>query len=178
MELAAVDADKSIYAALDYVSALDNFSSLTLDSISSLISPKGGSSESSHQRITLSKQTQAHLQSALLYTTAAGERRVRVCNLSLPVVSLAGNVYRYGDYEGVVAAFAKIGKCHLSSICRLEVTALIAIMQIVKRPLRDIRDSLTAQCAELLLHYRRYCAASSMASQVSSTVQRIIFQLT
>ncbi|CCA67291.1 related to Protein transport protein Sec24C [Serendipita indica DSM 11827] len=149
IDLAAVDADKSLYASLNYVSALDNFSSLTLDSISSLVSSKGGPSSSHHRRITLGKQTQAYLQSALLYTTAAGERRVRVCNLSLPVVSLAGNVYRYGDYEGVVAAFAKT-----------------AIMQMIKRPLRDIRDSLTAQCAELLLHYRRYCAASSIASQL------------
>ncbi|KIM22278.1 hypothetical protein M408DRAFT_332978 [Serendipita vermifera MAFF 305830] len=143
-----VDADKSVYASLDYTSALDNFSSLTLDTISSLINQKGTSTQH-HQKQSIDTAKQAYFQSALLYTTAAGERRVRVCNLSLPVVALAGNVYRYGDYEGVVAALAKI-----------------AMAQMSLKPLRDIRDSLTAQCAELLLHYRRYCAAASAASQL------------
>ncbi|KAG8873918.1 COPII coat Sec23p-Sfb3p heterodimer component [Serendipita sp. 405] len=148
-ELGTIDADKSIYISLDYTSALDNLSHLTLDTISSLINQGGSRSPAHSQKLSLSEQKQAFFQTALLYTTTSGERRVRVCNLNLPVVSLAGNVFRYGDYEGVVAAMAKI-----------------AMVQMLKRSLREIRESLTAQCAELLLHYRQHCAASSMASQL------------
>lgn len=109
VDFGTVDADKSIYASLDYTSALDNFSSLTLDTISSLIGQKGSPSQS-HPKQPVGTAKQAYFQSALLYTTTSGERRVRVCNLSLPVVTMAGNVYRYGDYEGVVAALAKVGE--------------------------------------------------------------------
>jgi protein transport protein SEC24 len=108
VDFGALDADKSIYASLNYTSALDDFSSLTIDTLASLISQKGTTLHSHKQ--SLNTQKQAYFQSAVLYTTTSGERRVRVCNLRLPVISLAGNVYRYGDYEGVVGALAKTGR--------------------------------------------------------------------
>jgi hypothetical protein len=45
---------------------------------------------------------------------------VRVCNLRLPVISLAGNVYRYGDYEGVVGALAKTGEIFFPRFIHLD----------------------------------------------------------
>ncbi|PVF94239.1 hypothetical protein CPB86DRAFT_766087 [Serendipita vermifera] len=149
VDLATIDADKSIYVSLDYTSALDDFSSLTLDTITSFISQKEKSIHSPPAKQSLGTLKQAYFQSALLYTTTSGERRVRVCNLSVPVVSLAGNVFRYGDYEGVIGALTKT-----------------ALLQMSKKPLREIRDILTAQSAELLLHYRRYCAAAAAASEL------------
>ena len=47
----------------------------------------------------------AFIQVALLYTSAAGERRVRVCNLGVQVAGMAGNIYRFADMDAVV--------CHL-----------------------------------------------------------------
>jgi protein transport protein SEC24 len=113
VDFAVIDADKSVYVSLDYTSALDDFGSLTLDTITSFIGQKDKSLHSPPAKQSLSTQKQAYFQSALLYTTVAGERRVRVCNLSVPVVSLAGNVFRYGDYEGVIGALAKTGKSQL-----------------------------------------------------------------
>lgn len=70
---------------------------------------------------TGSPRDYAHIQSALLYTSVEGERRVRVCNLSLPVVELAGSVFQYSDQDALVAYMAKDGEsCFLSraSSCR------------------------------------------------------------
>ena len=58
----------------------------------------------------LDEKEMAYVQVATLYTTASGERRVRVCNLALGVTSLIGNVFRFADLDAVVTIFAKEGK--------------------------------------------------------------------
>ena len=52
----------------------------------------------------------AFIQVALLYTSAQGERRVRVCNLGVQVASMAGNVYRFADMDAVVCHLIREGK--------------------------------------------------------------------
>ena len=59
---------------------------------------------------TLDDRSYAFVQSAVLYTTVAGERRVRVCNVALQVASLAGNVFRYADMDAVVSVMIREGK--------------------------------------------------------------------
>ena len=63
---------------------------------------------------TLDERQYAFLQSAVLYTSADGQRRVRTCNLALQVVTLAGNVFRFADMDGVVSHMLREGSCSVS----------------------------------------------------------------
>ncbi len=58
---------------------------------------------------TLDDRAYAFVQSAILYTTATGERRVRVHNVALRVVTLAGNVFQYADMDATVAHLLREG---------------------------------------------------------------------
>lgn len=58
----------------------------------------------------LDEKDLAYIQAAMLYTTSAGERRVRVLNLSVHVTSLIGNVFRFADLDAIVTIFAKEGE--------------------------------------------------------------------
>lgn len=98
---------------------------------------------------TLNDSTFAFLQSAVLHTTAAGQRRVRVCNVGLQVASLAGSVFRYADMEAVVSHMVREG-----------------VSQMSRDRIAKIQERLTEKCMAVLLGYRRLCAANAQASQL------------
>jgi protein transport protein SEC24 len=51
---------------------------------------------------TLETGSVAYLQAALLYTTDAGERRLRVLNKALTTTTHMSNVFRYADLEAIL----------------------------------------------------------------------------
>ncbi|KAJ3571790.1 hypothetical protein NP233_g3515 [Leucocoprinus birnbaumii] len=89
-----------------------------------------------HSR-SLDPREYAYIQCATLYTTVSGERRVRVINLALQTVQLAGNVFQYADLDTLV--------------CRL---TREAIVNMAKQKLSITRDELTEKCSAVLLGYR------------------------
>jgi len=58
----------------------------------------------------LDEKLDTYIQCAMLYTTALGERRIRVLNLSVGVTNLVAQVFRYADIEASIAMIAKSGK--------------------------------------------------------------------
>ncbi|KAM5536129.1 hypothetical protein V8D89_010228 [Ganoderma adspersum] len=91
----------------------------------------------------------AFIQSAILYTTVTGERRVRVHNLALRVVSLAGNVFQFADMDATVSYMVRE-----------------AVSKLPSMRLTQIHEALTERCALILYAYRKFCAAAAAPTQL------------
>jgi protein transport protein SEC24 len=61
----------------------------------------------------------AFVQAAVLHTTPSGERRVRVMNLSIPVTSHIGNIFRFADFDACLVQILKEGNTGFRSFTRL-----------------------------------------------------------
>ncbi|KAK6330428.1 COPII coat Sec23p-Sfb3p heterodimer component [Orbilia brochopaga] len=97
----------------------------------------------------LDPKLDAHFQSALLYTTASGERRVRVQNIVTAVTELGREVLRFVDQEAVVSIIAKE-----------------AANKMVERNLKDIRQSITEKCIDILANYRKHFSTGTPPGQL------------
>ena len=59
----------------------------------------------------LDDKRDAYFQCAVLYTSATGERRVRLHNIAVPVTQVMANVFRYADMDTTLTYCAKEGEC-------------------------------------------------------------------
>ncbi|XP_044509940.1 protein transport protein Sec24-like At4g32640 isoform X3 [Mangifera indica] len=88
-------------------------------------------------------------QSALLYTTVYGQRRIRVTNLSLPCSNMLSNLFRSADLDTQFACFLKK-----------------EVLEIPSRPLLHVRGQVTSFCINILVSYRKFCATVSSPGQL------------
>lgn len=102
-----------------------------------------------HSGIQLDERSNVYLQAAILYTTVFGQRRVRVCNLALPISTMAGNVFKCADQEAVVSLWMK------QAVASMPTTSL-----------RNIRDRIIDKTVSVLIAYRKNCAAATAPSQL------------
>lgn len=89
----------------------------------------------------LDSKLDAHFQSALLYTTAAGQRRVRCCNIIASVSDNAKESLKFVDQDAVCSMLAKEAATKLST---------------TSATLKDIRLGLTEKTIDVLAGYRRH----------------------
>ncbi|KAK7044831.1 SEC23 SEC24 family protein [Favolaschia claudopus] len=102
-----------------------------------------------HSGGALDPRGYVYLQSALLYTTVEGQRRVRTCNLALPIVELAWNVFLLADLDATLHHLARR-----------------AVSQMSSEKLANIREDLTENCSSILLAYRNKCSNTSSHDQL------------
>ncbi|NWS68994.1 SC24C protein, partial [Crotophaga sulcirostris] len=97
----------------------------------------------------LSEDSGALLQCALLYTSCAGQRRLRIHNLSLNCCTQLADLYRNCETDTLINYLAKY-----------------AYRGVLSSPVKAVRDSLISQCAQILACYRKNCASPSSAGQL------------
>ncbi|NWX31357.1 SC24C protein, partial [Notiomystis cincta] len=97
----------------------------------------------------LSEDSGALLQCALLYTSCAGQRRLRIHNLSLNCCTQLADLYRNCETDTLINYLAKY-----------------AYRGVLSSPVKSVRDALINQCAQILACYRKNCASPSSAGQL------------
>eukprot|EP01090_Pellita_catalonica_P015922 TRINITY_DN441_c0_g1_i4.p1 TRINITY_DN441_c0_g1~~TRINITY_DN441_c0_g1_i4.p1 ORF type:complete len:813 (-),score=121.47 TRINITY_DN441_c0_g1_i4:54-2492(-) len=95
-------------------------------------------------RQPLSSMSYFSVQSALLYTTSSGERRIRVSTLCLPVARSSEDLFKMADIDTIISLTAKMG-----------------IEKSLMNKLSDARQAIVNQCVDVLTVYRRTQAAQS-----------------
>jgi protein transport protein SEC24 len=90
-----------------------------------------------------------YLQTAMLYTTRRGHRRIRVHTLRMSVAATLPNLFRQADLDTTVA-----------TLCRR------VARHGVRKGLGSARDMLTAQCVDILTTYRKHCAVNPSPGQL------------
>ncbi|XP_011538682.1 protein transport protein Sec24C isoform X1 [Homo sapiens] len=97
----------------------------------------------------LNEESGALLQCALLYTSCAGQRRLRIHNLALNCCTQLADLYRNCETDTLINYMAKF-----------------AYRGVLNSPVKAVRDTLITQCAQILACYRKNCASPSSAGQL------------
>lgn len=94
-------------------------------------------------------KSNAYFQCALLYTTRAGQRRVRVHTVRLPVSNTYATLYKSCDLEA--CTFAMVQDC---------------LVDAVNKGPKAAREAAIERITKILSSYRKYCSAGSHSSQL------------
>lgn len=97
----------------------------------------------------LDPKLDAHFQSALLYTSASGERRVRCTNIVASVSPNTGECMKFVDQDAVVNIIAKE-----------------AAARMTEKNLKEIRGALTEKTVDILAGYRKNFTGNSPPGQL------------
>jgi protein transport protein SEC24 len=97
----------------------------------------------------LDPKTDAHFQSALLYTTSTGQRRVRCSNVVAQVTENARDSMRFVDQDAVLSIMAKESAAKVGD-----------------RSLKDIRAALQDKSIDILAGYRKHFAGGHASGQL------------
>jgi protein transport protein SEC24 len=101
---------------------------------------------------------------------------VRVINVGINVVELAGNVFQYADLDTVLTFNAKRGVLSRFGEINLELEFLAMASMSQQRTLIT-REELTEKCSSLLLGYRAQCAEATRATQVITPILVFLINL-
>ncbi|XP_006352770.1 protein transport protein Sec24-like CEF [Solanum tuberosum] len=93
--------------------------------------------------------SECSFQSAVLYTTIDGQRRIRVSTLALPCTTMLSNLFRSADLDTQFACILKQ-----------------AASEVPTAPLSRIREQVTNLCINILHSYRKFCATVSSSGQL------------
>lgn len=97
----------------------------------------------------LDPRSDVHIQSAILFTTPDGRRRLRIHNVRCAVSTQIGEVMRHCDAGAAIITIAKI-----------------AALQVLKLDLKVVKQSITDQCVRILAAYRKNCATGVAAGEL------------
>ena len=97
----------------------------------------------------LDRKLDVLFQSALLYTTAAGERRVRVQNIAGLSTNDVSEVFKHADEDAITVAIAKE-----------------ASFKMLTKTSREVRDGIGDKCIRILANYRKYSASGAHQGQL------------
>ncbi|EGT48379.1 hypothetical protein CAEBREN_31846 [Caenorhabditis brenneri] len=95
------------------------------------------------------KDSAALIQTAVLYTSMTGQRRLRILNMCLPVTSDYHQVYRLADPEALTAFMLKQ-----------------AVQLYRDKGSAEMKKSLSSRCAQILATYREKCSEGAPPSQL------------
>lgn len=88
-------------------------------------------------------------QSALLYTSSTGQRRVRVNNISARPTSDVDEMYRAADEDAILVTIAKE-----------------ASFKMLTKTSREVREGIMDKCVRILASYRKYHGSGANTTQL------------
>jgi protein transport protein SEC24 len=88
-------------------------------------------------------------QSALLYTSASGERRVRVQNIAAHSTNDVSEVFKHADEDAIIVTIAKE-----------------ASFKMLTKTSREVRDGIGDKCIRILANFRKYSGTGAHQGQL------------